>query len=235
MGNNLLKTYAVECVSGSVAAIALVGALVVDAGAAFASAPMGAVATAVCALSSGIFCGSLLRRLVDDNPLAAAMTRIAELERRPEEDEFASVCAARDQASADLAEANTALAAVSEELATAQREREALESELACARQTASLDRFSDFQLLAMADICDAEDMEGGLLRPYGDPAMEQLQALGVVSFDSSQEHGTAAERALRWTLKSEWRQAVRAQRSAIDERTRVLRDRRAAQAEAGE
>ena len=233
MGNNLLKTYAVECVSGAVAAIALVGALVADAGAAFASAPLGAVATAVCALSSGVLCGSLLRRLADGNPLEAARERIAELERRPAEDEFASVCAARDQASADLAEANAALAAVSEELAAAQQAREALESELAGARQTASLDRFSDFQLLAMADVCDAEDTEGGLSRPYGDPAMEQLQALDVVSFDSAQELGNAASRDLRWTLRPEWRQAVRAQRSAIDERTRALRDRRAAQAEA--
>lgn len=235
MGNNLLKTYAVECASGVVALAALIAALVADAGAALASAPLGAVATAVCALSSGVFCGSLLRRLADGDPLAAARARITELEVRPTVEAYTSACDARDQAVKELAEAQTALTAVSDELSSVTSERDALLLKVEHARQTASLDRFSDFQLLAMTDVCDAEDVEGYLLRPYGDPAMEQLQALGAVVFDTAQTQGASAGGELRWTLKPEWRQAVRAQRDAVDGRTRALRDRREIQMNAGE
>ena len=233
MRGNLLKTYVVECASGAVALVALIAALVADAGTVFASAPLGAVATAVCALSSGIFCGSLLRRLADGDPLAAARARITELEVRPTAEAYTSACDARDRAVKELAEAQTALTAVSDELSSAVSERDALTLEVEQARQTASLDRFSDFQLLAMTDICDAEDAEGYLLRPYGDPAMEQLQALGAVAFDTAQAQGETAGKELRWTLKPEWRQAVRAQRDAVDGRTRSLRDRRELQAKA--
>lgn len=232
MGDNLLKTYAVECASGAVAVVALIAALVADAGAVFASAPLGAVATAVCALSSGIFCGSLLRRLADGDPLAAARARITELEVRPTAEAYTTACEARDEATRQLSEAQTALAAISDELSSVTSERDALALEVEHARQTASLDRFSDFQLLAMTDVCDAEDAAGYLLRPYGDPAMEQLQALGAVAFDTAQAQGESAGKELRWTLKPEWRQAVRAQRDAVDVRTRVLRDRRAIQAQ---
>lgn len=231
MGDNLLKTYLVECASGAVALVALIAALVADVGAVFASEPLGAVATAVCALSSGILCGSLLRRLADGDPLAAARARIAELEVRPTAEAYTSACGARDRATTELAEAQAELSAVSEELSAATRERDELAHEVDRARQTASLDRFSDFQLLAMTDICDAEDTDGYLLRPYGDPAMEQLQALGAVVFDTAQAQGEGTGKELRWTLKSEWRQAVRTQRDAVDERTRALRDRRSVQA----
>ena len=233
MGDNLFKSYMVECVSGAVAAVALGAALVTDVGAAFASEPLGAVATAVCALSSGILCGSLLRRLADGDPLAAARARIVELEVRPTVEAYTSACDARDRTATELAEAQAALTAVSEELTAATHERDELAHEVERARQTASLDRFSDFQLLAMTDICDAEDAKGYLLRPYGDPAMEQLQALGAVVFDTAQTQSESAGKDLRWTLKAEWRQAVRAQREAVDERTRALRDRRAVQAAA--
>lgn len=233
MRSDLLKSYTVECASGAVAVAALIAALATDAGAVFASEPLGAVATAVCSLSSGIFCGSLLRRLADGDPLAAARARITELEVRPTAEAYTMACDARDQANKDLAEAQAALTAVSEELTAVAHERDELAREVDRVRQTASLDRFSDFQLLAMADICDAEDAEGYLLRPYGDPAMEQLQALGAVVFDTAQAQGDGAGKDLRWTLKSEWRQAVRAQRDAVDERTRALRDRRAVQATA--
>ena len=226
MNSDLMKTYAVECASGGVALVALVGAVVADAGAVFASEPVGAVATAVCALSSGVLCGSLVRRMMDGNPLAERDARIAELEQRPTSEDFGAVRSARDEALRDLASARTELASTADELSAAKRERDALAQEAERARSTAALDRFSDFQLLGMCDICDAEDSDGFLLRPYGDPAMEQLQALDAVAFDSSQ--GTAdAKSELRWTLKPEWRQAVRAQRAQIDVRTRALRERR--------
>ena len=224
MAPTLLKTYAVECAAGALAVVCLAGALLGGTGAA-------ALASALaCALAAGFACGSLLRRRLLGAPLAAARERIAELERRPTEESLAAVASDRDRALAELESARAELTAVSRELASAVRAQDGLAAEVARARQTASLDRFSDFQLLAMADVCDAEDAEGFLLRPYGDPAMEQLQALGAVAFDTSQAHGSAPAADLRWTLKAEWRQAVRAQRAAIDERTRALRDRRAAQ-----
>ena len=231
MNNDLLKTYAVECASGSVALVALVGSLVADAGAAFASSPAGAVTTAVCALSSGVLCGSLLRRIADGHPIAERDARIAELELRPTAEAFTAIRSERDETARELASARTELAELSEELEVAVRDREAAAQAAERARATATLNLFSDFQLLGMSDICDAEDSVGYLLRPYGDPAMEQLQALGAVTFDSSpdmQGQGSAeAGKELRWTLKPEWRQAVRAQRTQIDERTRTLRSRR--------
>lgn len=235
MKTDLFKTYAVECASGAVALVALAGALLADAGAVFASAPAGAVATVVCALSSGILCGSLVRRMMDGDPIAVRDARILELEQRPTAEAFTVVRSERDEAVRSLASARVELTELSEELAGALQERDTMARDVERARSTAALDQFSDFQLLGMSDICDAEDTVGYLLRPYGDPAMEQLQALGAVAFDTSPRDGMemSAGGELRWTLRPEWRQAVRAQRAQIDARTRVLRDRRAVQRDA--
>ena len=228
MKDNFFTAYIVECVSAGIALVAFMAALALGAGGVVAASPAAGASLVLCALALGVLCGSLLRRMADGDPLAARDARIAELEVRPTPEAFTAACSARDAAAAGLASAQAELASLSEELSAAAREREELAQEVSRARTTASLSRFSDFQLLAMCDICDAEDTVGYLSRPYGDPAMEQLQALDAVAFDISHDQaGADASGELRWTLKPEWRQAVRAQRAYIDGRTRSLRERR--------
>ena len=126
-----------------------------------------------------------------------------------------------------------------QELAQAADEREAriaeleeradgLEKELEEARVTMELDQFSDFQLLGMCDVYDAEITEecGALRRPMGDPAMEQLLNLDVVTFDVPHDGG-ARDKTPYWNLKPMWRRFTKLRRAEMDERTEVLRTRR--------
>ena len=190
-----------------------------------AAAGGGAVWAFVGAVAAGGLGGCLVRRAVDAPARTVQEARLADLSARPTVEEHALLTERVSELEGQLSDAQQALAGVSEELAAAQQERERMEEAYASARMTASLDRFSDFQLLAMCEICDAEDEVGYLARPLSDPAMEQLQALGVISFAAAHDGGGE----LRWTLAPEWRQAVRAHRAEIEERAGALRRRLAA------
>lgn len=218
---DVAKAYSIEIAEGALGAMCLVGAAwlgaVPEAGAGTL------VAGAAGAMCLGALAGSVLRRHVDAGTREALAARVGELEGRPAVDEHERALARAQKAEGECASAREALASTSEELANARGVCEKLAAALEQAQVTASLDRFSDFQLLALCDICDAEDQEGYLVRPFEDPAMEQLSALGAVSFASHPQ----GERQLEWTLVPEVRQAVRAQRMHIDERTRALRARR--------
>ena len=109
----------------------------------------------------------------------------------------------------------------------------AAESALEEARVTEELDQFSDFQLLGMCDVYDAEleDESGSLRRPYGDPAMEQLMNLGIVTFemprDAEGRDKGGHEKIPYWNLKPMWRRFTKLRRAEMDERTEELRARR--------
>lgn len=228
---DLIERYRLEAGSALAGAVLAVVAFASGAVGAITAAPAAGVCLLLAAALLGAAAGSAVRCILDRGPLAERDARIAELELRPTAEELEGEKARAGSLDAELAAANDALASVTEELAAARRECGELATRLEHAVATARLDQFSDFQLLAMADICDAEDAAGCLARPLGDPAMEQLQALGAVSFDKLE--GASGE--LAWTLRPEWRQAVRAQREHIDARTVSLRERRAPHAAAGE
>lgn len=101
----------------------------------------------------------------------------------------------------------------------------ALETDLEKTQVTATLDRYSDFQLLGMCDVFDAEETEGALRRPYGDPAMEQLMNLGIVDFEMPHDGGR--DKTPLWTLAPEWRATVKSCRAQMDARTQEIRARR--------
>lgn len=109
----------------------------------------------------------------------------------------------------------------------------AVESELEETRVTEELDQFSDFQLLGMCDVYDAEleDESGSLRRPYGDPAMEQLMNLDIVTFemphDAEGRDKTGRDKIPYWNLKPMWRRFTKLRRAEMDERTEELRKRR--------
>lgn len=219
---DVVKAYSIEIAEGALGAVSLAGAAWL--GAAAPEAGGGALAAgAVGAAALGALAGSLLRRRTDAEARAVLEARVGELEGRPAADEHQRALARAQKAEEERASAQEVLTSTSEELANARGVCEKLAAALEQAQVTASLDRFSDFQLLALCDICDAEDREGYLVRPFEDPAMEQLSALGAVTFASHPQ----GERQLQWTLVPEIRQAVRAQRVHIDERTQTLRARR--------
>ena len=136
--------------------------------------------------------------------------------------EFEEELAAKEAA---IAEGAAALAASEARAAELEDRVAALERDLEQAQVTFALDRYSDFQLLGMCDVFDAEETEGALRRPYGDPAMEQLMNLGIVDFEMPHDGGR--DKTPLWTLKPAWRAAVKACRPQMDARTEELRARR--------
>ena len=112
-------------------------------------------------------------------------------------------------------------------IAALEAEAAALRAELEGARIAGELDQFSDFQLLGMCDVFDAEESEGALRRPYGDPAMEQLMNLEVVDFEMPHDGGR--DKTPLWTLKPFWRRFTKERRAEMDARTEPLRARREA------
>lgn len=221
MRSTAVKSWIPEIVCGASSASALVGAFALGNLDALASG--GTACALMGAVAAGGLVGCLVRRAADAPARAELTAQLADLSGRPTVEEHALLTGRVAELEGQLQDAQQALAGVSEELAAAQQERERMEEAYAAARMTASLDRFSDFQLLAMCEISDAEDEVGYLLRPLSDPAMEQLQALGVVSFAAAHDGG----KDLRWTLAPEWRQAVRAHRDDIEARAGAMRGRR--------
>lgn len=223
---DVVKPYVPELVFGAVGVGALAGCIATGGidGASLAAPSL--LCTGVGVVALGGLAGSCVRRAADAPARAEQATALAELGERPTKEEHAALEARVGELEGQLADAQRAVEGLGEELAKAQQEQERLGEELSAARMTASLDRFSNFQLLAMCDVCDAEDDAGYLARPLSDPAMEQLQALGVVTFAVAQD----GEKDLRWTLAPEWRQAVRAHRADLEARVGALRTRRVAE-----
>ena len=171
----------------------------------------------------GVAIGACIHRRMNASEIDQKDEQISELLQRPTRDSFDALRSDLLGSREEVASVRAAMTDVSGELLEAQAACRKLAGELQRLQVTSDLAQFSDFQLLAMADVCDAEDVRGYLVRPLNDPAMEQLRALGIVTFDSSQD----GSKDLKWVLVPEWRQAVRARRMQIDERTRVLRERR--------
>lgn len=220
MPRDFIHTYRFELAfGGSGAVLFAIGAATGTS----ALAGVGPVLALLGVLGLGMCVGCLVHRFTTTAELGQKDEQIASLLQRPTRDAFDSVRTDLLQAREEVASSRAAMADLSGDLNEAQSACRKLAGELQRLQVSADLAQFSDFQLLAMADICDAEDVRGYLSRPLNDPAMEQLRALGIVSFDSSQD----GSKDLKWTLVPEWRQAVRARRMQIDERTRSLRERR--------
>lgn len=223
MDKKLIEEYKVELGCAAVFVVCLIAWLALKAPDALAGNVAAGIFSLLGAIAVGVLAGLLARRAFERAPMAELKARVDELSGRPTVEAYRELNAQTAELREGLASAEAAIADLSAQLVDAARDRSALAGALSEAKVTAQLDQFSDFQLLAMCDICDAEGETGYLIRAFGDPAMEQLLALGAVSFDSSQDD----RRDLKWTLKPEWRQAIRAHRMQIDERTRALRERR--------
>lgn len=213
MSRDFFHTYRLELACGAVGALFL----------ALGIGAKSSVLIALGACSTGIAIGSLIHGRMNASELGQKDEQIASLLQRPTRDSFDALRAELLEAREEVSSSRAAMTEVSGELLEAQGACRKLAGELQRLQVASDLAQFSDFQLLAMADVCDAEDVRGYLVRPLNDPAMEQLRALGVVTFDSSQD----GSKDLKWVLVPEWRQAVRARRMQIDERTRALRERR--------
>lgn len=228
LSTDSLKTHRVELACAAAAIVLLPAGLIAGGADAIAANPAGGCLLLAGTVALGGLAGAGAVRALEAAPRAAQAARMAELERRPTIEERDALQARAEASETELASARQALHEVTTELAARTQERDDLAAELERATTTARLDQFSDFQLLALADICDAEDAVGYLSRAYGDPAMEQLLALDAVAFDAAQTGEDAkGSRELRWTLKPVWRQAIRAHRMAVDARTERLRIRR--------
>ena len=144
-------------------------------------------------------------------------------------EELARLKAAQEH---ELSEKDAELAARQSELAERdarigelEGEVETLTADLRDLRITDELNRYSDFQLLGLCDVYDAEQEEGFLRRAYGDPAMEQLMNLGMVGFDMPHDEGR--DRLPRWTLTQDARRFTKLCREQMDARTEAIRARR--------
>ena len=223
MDGKLIRQYGVEAAGAAVAVVGALAAAIAGGGA--ASAALACIASA----GVGAVVGSLLHRGLDGERAAELEGRLSELEGRPTAEAFGELKQRASASAERLASAEAALTSLAGECDAACRQRDALAAEAESLRVTASLDRFSDFQLLGMCDVSDAEDAQGYLARPLDDPAMEQLLARGAVTFDSASRGQAGQNGDLRWNLSPEWRLSVRMNRASLDERTRALRERRGA------
>ena len=136
--------------------------------------------------------------------------------------------AAVEQKDAEVAERERVVGERDAKIQELEGDVERLEGELEVAQVTQELDQFSDFQLLGMCDVYDAEVSEecGALRRPMGDPAMEQLMNLDIVTFEVPHD-AAGRDKTPYWNLKPMWRRFTKLRRAEMDERTEALRTRR--------